>query len=522
MPPAQDHDRPAPGTPGRSAVYHALIIILPLVAFCGLLASLMVDFRQRTDRDADAELLASAWLVAEHATGVVQRTDWVLQSIIDRLPAREPVNSHDQRDGYNPQIEAVLRQFQRRAAGISALTVADANGHVVAVFPTSRPRHPLGERTYFRPLKDRRDGKPLLSEALLDPVSNQWGVEVARRIEGPDGRLIGVVVANLDLAENFAAFYATLLHGETGFIALHSHDDHVLARYPFDASALGKVAANPATRAAIAAANDGDGRGSVAGNEGDRIAVRVVPSLSLYAVAGRATHEIFASWHRLLALTAYGFGGLLVGALVLYRARIAQGRLAADLHQVRAILSRANDDNPGPAQVRRPPDGADALTGLAARPNFERRLEETIARSHRSQHHFSLLLFDLDHLTTINDVFGRPVGDQVLAHLAQLIAHRIRINDFVARWGSKEFIVLADGTGVAEASILAEQLRQTVASQPFPTVGSVTVSIGIAEYRSPEDADELIARLDLARAEAKENGRNRVELSRPELNRETP
>lgn len=525
MPLAQDHDHrhARPGTPGRRALYHALIIVLPLLAFIGLLASLIDDSRQRTGHDADAVLLASAWLVAEHATGIVQRTDLVLQSIIDHLPPRDIASSHEPQDGHNLQIEALLRQTQRRAAGISALTVTDAHGHVVAGFPTSQPGRHLGDRAYFRQLQDRRDGKPVLSEALPDPVSNQWGVEVARRIEGPDGRLAGVIVANLGLAENFAAFYATLPRGETGFIALRSRDHRVLANFPFDVGALGKVAADSATRVAVAAGASGGARlepGS--GDEGDRrVAVREVPGLSLYAVAGRDTHEVFASWNRLLALAAYAFAGLLVGALALYRAHAANGRIAADLRQVRAALSRANDDDSGPTLARPSPDGADALTGRATRPNFERRLEETIARSHRSQHHFSLLLFDLDHFATINDVFGHPVGDQVLVDLAQLIANRIRINDCVARWGGEEFIVLADGTGIAEASTLAEQLRLAVASQPFPPVGNLTVSIGIAEYRSPEDAGELIARLELALAIAKENGRNRVEWSRPEPDRET-
>jgi diguanylate cyclase (GGDEF)-like protein len=126
--------------------------------------------------------------------------------------------------------------------------------------------------------------------------------------------------------------------------------------------------------------------------------------------------------------------------------------------------------------------------------------------------HFSLLLFDLDNFKHINDRYGHLAGDTVLREFAQVVASRVRANDVFARWGGEEFILLLDATDAEQALILADALRKAIAAHPFPDVGRLTVSIGIAQYRADDDQANLLGRADRALYRAKNQGRDRVSL----------
>jgi diguanylate cyclase (GGDEF)-like protein len=157
----------------------------------------------------------------------------------------------------------------------------------------------------------------------------------------------------------------------------------------------------------------------------------------------------------------------------------------------------------------------DALTGLANRLKFNQRLEEELARSQRSGRPFSLIFYDIDHFKEINDVYGHPMGDQVLVRLSQTVAANVRQTDLLARWGGEEFVVLLVDTDAVAACEIAEKLRLLVAHTIFDQVGTVTSSFGVAQYCPDDTAETLLARTDNAVYRAKLNGRNRVALSVP-------
>jgi diguanylate cyclase (GGDEF)-like protein len=161
----------------------------------------------------------------------------------------------------------------------------------------------------------------------------------------------------------------------------------------------------------------------------------------------------------------------------------------------------------------------DSLTKLFNRKHFNDLLEKEFAYAIRHNAPLSLLFVDVDHFKKINDTFGHPAGDFVLAEVSGILASIIRSEDIIARFGGEEFCVLCRGTDTDGARLLAERLRREVAERRFVYGGKiipVTVSVGAAVMPDPTITQYslLLAAADKALYEAKRSGRNRVVLSR--------
>jgi two-component system, cell cycle response regulator len=158
----------------------------------------------------------------------------------------------------------------------------------------------------------------------------------------------------------------------------------------------------------------------------------------------------------------------------------------------------------------------DPLTGLMNRRSFKAASAMEIARSERHGYPLCALLLDVDHFKEINDKRGHAAGDIVLAHLGRLLTGEIRKVDFAGRWGGEEFVVLLSGSDRDGGLLVAERIRNAVAStrvedeagEPIP----VTVSIGSAVYYAGEGIESLLGRADAGMYLAKSAGRNRVML----------
>lgn len=154
----------------------------------------------------------------------------------------------------------------------------------------------------------------------------------------------------------------------------------------------------------------------------------------------------------------------------------------------------------------------DPLTGLA-----NRRRVEALARPwvEDPEGALSALMIDVDHFKRVNDQYGHDAGDEALVWLGSHLRVEARASDLVGRLGGEEFVMLLPGTRLAEALVLAERLRATVAATPADLGGGIewplTISVGVAERR-PGDTEvrSLLRRADDAMYEAKRSGRNRV------------
>ena len=157
----------------------------------------------------------------------------------------------------------------------------------------------------------------------------------------------------------------------------------------------------------------------------------------------------------------------------------------------------------------------DPLTGLPNRAAWTERLEHEIAQWQQHGNTLSLAMLDLDHFKRINDNYGHLAGDKVLKIIATVLRKRMRGNDFIARFGGEEFVLLLPATPPAVGAKLLENLRASIEACPFHFKGervTITISMGLAAFRPGEHSDLVLKRADQALYRAKNAGRNRVEL----------
>lgn len=154
----------------------------------------------------------------------------------------------------------------------------------------------------------------------------------------------------------------------------------------------------------------------------------------------------------------------------------------------------------------------DRLTGLSNRLHFDEQLEHTVSLFKRYQTPAALLMLDVDHFKQINDRFGHATGDRALVEVADRLRQGLRDTDIPARWGGEEFAVILPDTDLSGARVSGERLRRQIAQTPFPQVGTVTISVGVARLEPNDNVDSLLKRADDALYQAKHNGRNQVVL----------
>lgn len=158
----------------------------------------------------------------------------------------------------------------------------------------------------------------------------------------------------------------------------------------------------------------------------------------------------------------------------------------------------------------------DGLTGLYNHRFFQEALELELARAQRYGRALALVIFDIDQFKKINDTYGHPSGDVVLACLSKAVQLLVRANDIVARYGGEEFAIVLPETDIEGATILAERVRRVIENMEFLVKGTkikTTVSLGVTSYkpgaRIVEKAN-LVAVADKALYISKQSGRNKV------------
>jgi diguanylate cyclase len=158
----------------------------------------------------------------------------------------------------------------------------------------------------------------------------------------------------------------------------------------------------------------------------------------------------------------------------------------------------------------------DALTGLANRRSLEAFLRSAQIAAMETGEPLGILMIDIDHFKKFNDSYGHQVGDQVLRLVARVLQDHVCEGDLAARYGGEELTAVLPGASLEICADVAERFRRRISEARLTRrttgeeIASVTVSIGVAQFRLAESAEVLIERGDRALYQAKRSGRNRT------------
>ena len=170
----------------------------------------------------------------------------------------------------------------------------------------------------------------------------------------------------------------------------------------------------------------------------------------------------------------------------------------------------------------------DELTGLANRKTFDSAIssvfnalpqeDEKVEGERRApkeiivkeNHKYWLVIIDIDDFKRVNDQFGHLYGDEILIHLAQIIRSNFRNEDLQFRFGGEEFVILLSANNQMECMQILERFRCNVEEYQFPNLDTVTVSIGVVEFKKETFHITSIDYADQALYESKRSGKNQI------------
>jgi len=160
----------------------------------------------------------------------------------------------------------------------------------------------------------------------------------------------------------------------------------------------------------------------------------------------------------------------------------------------------------------------DMLTGLPNRRGMMIYIEGSMVQHRQNNTPFCLLIIDFDRFKKLNDTLGHEAGDRALSEGAAIMRKVLRVQDYVARWGGEEFLILLPSTPLKGADTLANKLKDNLRDTLTESIGTkISVTIGVAAIEEMDTLDSCFKRADKALYVGKESGRDKVVVAEPSL-----
>ncbi|MCI9880205.1 MULTISPECIES: sensor domain-containing diguanylate cyclase [Methylobacterium] len=492
----------------HSARWLSAINLLSVVGLCAVSAFMLWQMRLDAARRSEMTSRSLVQVLGRDIARNIEIYDLSLRSVVDGLKLPELAEA-------DPELrQMILFDRAATAENFGHTLVFDRTGKLIISSKSLTPE-PLNyaDREYFQYHVSHPGNALHISQPLISRLTGRRVLIISRRLSDPDGSFAGVVLGSIYL-DYFRQLFAAVGADHAGTVTLHGPGGAIIMREPYDEGVIGRSVSATDSYRRFLDAPEGRFSGPAMVGEGNRDFVFTkVGDLPLHLSIAVAPAEIYAEWwHRALVL----------GAVVLSLCAttiVLTGLFRRELHQRKAAEQAALDLN---VQLEKLAT-TDALTGLANRRRFDDVLGREWRRAVRNQLPLSLLVLDADYFKGFNDRYGHQRGDEALRLIARSIEVGIAsVSDTACRIGGEEFAVILPETDAAGAETVAQRIREAVAGWALPHAGSplgmLTVSIGLAQIPEIRAVDPVafVEAADQALYAAKANGRNQVQVRRPD------
>ncbi|RQO38777.1 diguanylate cyclase [Herminiimonas sp. KBW02] len=489
----------------RTLIFKAvLFIVLVSNSLIVLVAWDSWQARKNKLREFEISTMNMARALAQHASATIGSTDNILAGLVERIEEK----------GINNFVPSSLHEFLvSRVADqpiVGGLFVIDQNGHpLVTSYIDAARGISYEDRQYFLHHKTNNHRSLYIGPAVKSKSTNHWVLTVSRRLDHPDGKFAGLVLATIPL-DYFKNFYDSFDISTSGAIFLASSDGIMLTRRPFVEDVIGtSVVKGPVFTEYRNKGPVGTAMLVAAVDKTERLySYRLLDDYPLLVSVAIAKNDILSGWRTqtirhvtlciVLIFLITLFGIYLV--VQINQKENTELKLREAKQELEALASE------------------DSLTKLANRRKFDATLKTEFDRALRSKSELSLVMIDVDRFKQYNDIYGHPAGDECLRKIAEAIRNIPgRPADLCARYGGEEIAVLLPDSDLAGAIAIAHRIRAAVEEFKIPHSSNVapyaTISLGVASIRptmSQADIKFLVKLADQALYKAKAEGRNRV------------
>jgi diguanylate cyclase (GGDEF)-like protein len=445
------------------------------------------------------------------------------------------------------RLREYLRSLHERFTDFEQIMVLDGQGRLLAT--SARQTRPLTLPTGWE--KTFRRDNQLVGDAYWDAKEGKGKLMIAVPVQRSDGRLIGSLAAELNLAPMQSVLKSFARDTITGGAYLVSESGALLAG---TAGITPRLLSTRLERRTHDRLKKGEGQSLTYTNHAGTAVLgtyKRVPQVQWAVLSELSQSTAFEQVRhfRNIALAAVALVLLVVGAtayrlgLLIVRplerlaegaAEVSTGDLSVDLpstgggdgevgvltrvfnHMVKRLregrqqLADTNETLRVKNEALERLSVTDGLTGLSNHRSLMQRLGEEGIRSKRTKKPFSVIMADVDYFKAYNDDYGHPAGDEVLKKMSAILREATRTMDSVSRYGGEEFAILLPETSLSGAREVAERIRARVESTAFPN-RAITLSIGVAEFPKHADSPKSVLKAaDVALYHAKRGGRNQV------------